>query len=59
MQEFCVKNKDRIEVVTMIGVYGFLVTAIEVYPSYNVFCYLAITKYYSNLVFQLENLILV
>jgi solute carrier family 35 protein F1/2 len=32
MQEFCVKNKDRIEVVTMIGVYGFLVTAIEVYP---------------------------
>ncbi|XP_045795967.1 solute carrier family 35 member F2-like [Trifolium pratense] len=29
-EEFCVKNKDRIEVVTMIGVYGFLVTAIEV-----------------------------
>ncbi|KAK2418406.1 solute carrier family 35 protein [Trifolium repens] len=29
-EEFCVKNKDQIEVVTMIGVYGFLVTAIEV-----------------------------
>jgi hypothetical protein len=40
MQEFCVKNKDRIEVVTMLGVYGFLVTAIEVYPSYNVLVHL-------------------
>jgi hypothetical protein len=44
MQEFCVKNKDRIEVVTMIGVYGFLVTAIEVYPSYNVFLLLGYYK---------------
>ncbi|KAI5425515.1 hypothetical protein KIW84_031354 [Lathyrus oleraceus] len=40
-EEFCVKKKDRVEVVAMIGVYGFLVTAVEVYPSY---C--------SNLVFQ-------
>ncbi|XP_057440599.1 uncharacterized protein LOC130732602 isoform X3 [Lotus japonicus] len=29
-EEFCVKNKDRIEVVSMIGVYGMLVTIVEV-----------------------------
>ncbi|KAI5425514.1 uncharacterized protein LOC127125664 isoform X2 [Lathyrus oleraceus] len=29
-EEFCVKKKDRVEVVAMIGVYGFLVTAVEV-----------------------------
>jgi len=33
MQEFFVKKKDRVEVLTMLGVYGFLVTAVEVYPS--------------------------
>ena len=32
MQEFCVKKKNRIEVVAMIGVYGFLVSAVEMYP---------------------------
>lgn len=30
VEEFCVKKKDRVEAVTMLGVYGFLVTAIEV-----------------------------
>ncbi|XP_058740785.1 uncharacterized protein LOC131613088 isoform X2 [Vicia villosa] len=30
-EEFCVKKKDRVEVVAMLGVYGFLVTAVEVY----------------------------
>ncbi|RHN48656.1 putative solute carrier family 35 member SLC35F1/F2/F6 [Medicago truncatula] len=30
VEEFCVKKKDRVETVTMLGVYGFLVTAIEV-----------------------------
>ncbi|KAJ1394495.1 Solute carrier family 35 member SLC35F1/F2/F6 [Sesbania bispinosa] len=29
-EEFCVKNKDRVEVVSMIGVYGFLVTIVEI-----------------------------
>ncbi|CAK8544051.1 unnamed protein product [Lathyrus sativus] len=29
-EEFCVKKKDRVEVVAMLGVYGFLVTAVEV-----------------------------
>ncbi|XP_004494163.1 uncharacterized protein [Cicer arietinum] len=29
-EEFCVKKKDRVEVVSMLGVYGFLVTAVEV-----------------------------
>ncbi|XP_054794915.1 uncharacterized protein LOC129300376 [Prosopis cineraria] len=28
-EEFCVKKKDRVEVVAMIGVYGFLVTVVE------------------------------
>ncbi|CAI8614830.1 unnamed protein product [Vicia faba] len=28
--EFCIKKKDRVEVVAMLGVYGFLVTAVEV-----------------------------
>eukprot|EP00258_Populus_trichocarpa_P036575 XP_024452594.1 solute carrier family 35 member F2 [Populus trichocarpa] len=28
-EEFCVKKKGRVEVVTMIGVYGFLVSAVE------------------------------
>lgn len=32
MQEFCVKKKDRVEVICMIGVYGFLVTVVQVYP---------------------------
>jgi hypothetical protein len=27
-----VKKKGRVEVVTMIGVYGFLVSAVELYP---------------------------
>ncbi|XP_062117569.1 uncharacterized protein LOC133831326 [Humulus lupulus] len=29
-EEFCVKKKDRVEVVSMIGVYGFLVTICEI-----------------------------
>ncbi|KAK4582861.1 hypothetical protein RGQ29_025866 [Quercus rubra] len=29
-EEFCVKKKNRIEVVAMIGVYGFLVSAVEI-----------------------------
>ncbi|GMY25176.1 solute carrier family 35 member F2-like [Fagus crenata] len=29
-EEFCVKKKDRIEVVSMIGVYGFLVSVVEI-----------------------------
>lgn len=33
LQEFCVKKKDQIEVVSMIGVFGFLVTLCEMYPS--------------------------
>jgi len=52
MQEFCVKKKDRVETVTMLGVYGFLVTAIEVYPCYCFlllgYCLLPNTNY-SNL----------
>lgn len=37
MQEFCVKKKNRIEVVAMIGAYGFLVSVVEVYPSLGKF----------------------
>ena len=33
LQEFCVKKKDRVEVICMIGVYGFLVSVVEMYPS--------------------------
>ncbi|XP_059462815.1 uncharacterized protein LOC132191742 [Corylus avellana] len=29
-EEFCVKKKDRVEVVSMIGAYGFLVTVVQV-----------------------------
>lgn len=32
MQEFFVKKKDRVEVVCMIGVYGLLVSAVQLYP---------------------------
>ncbi|XP_039684227.1 solute carrier family 35 member F2 isoform X2 [Medicago truncatula] len=35
VEEFCVKKKDRVETVTMLGVYGFLVTAIEVFMFYS------------------------
>ncbi|CAK7356954.1 unnamed protein product [Dovyalis caffra] len=31
-EEFCVKKKGRVEVVTMLGIYGFLVSVIELYP---------------------------
>lgn len=31
-QEFFVKKKDRLEVVCMIGVYGLLVSAVQLYP---------------------------
>ncbi|KAM4078578.1 hypothetical protein ACB094_09G048800 [Castanea mollissima] len=29
-EEFCVKKKDRVEVICMIGVYGFLVSVVEI-----------------------------
>lgn len=32
MQEFFVKKKDRVEVVCMIGIYGLLVSVIQLYP---------------------------
>lgn len=32
MQEFCVKKKDRVEVIAMLGVFGLLVSAAEMYP---------------------------
>ena len=32
MQEFCVKKKDSVEVVAMIGAFGLLVSACEMYP---------------------------
>lgn len=32
MQEFCVKKKDRVEVVSMLGAFGTLVTVCEMYP---------------------------
>lgn len=32
MQEFCVKKKDLIEVVAMIGLFGMLVSVVEMYP---------------------------
>lgn len=35
LQEFFVKIQDRVEVVSMIGFYGFLVSLCEMYP----FCY--------------------
>ncbi|KAE8668426.1 Solute carrier family 35 member F2 isoform 3 [Hibiscus syriacus] len=31
-EEFCVKKKDRVEVVSMIGLYGLLVSGVELYP---------------------------
>ncbi|MBA0721879.1 hypothetical protein Golax_009380 [Gossypium laxum] len=31
-EEFCVKKKDRIEVVSMIGLFGMLVSGVELYP---------------------------
>lgn len=35
LQEFCVKKIDRVEVVFMIGVYGFLASVCEMYPFHN------------------------
>lgn len=32
LQEFCVKKRDRMEVVCMIGVFGFLVSVCQMYP---------------------------
>lgn len=32
LQEFIVKKYDRVELVSMIGVYGFLVSLCEMYP---------------------------
>lgn len=32
MQEFCVKKKDLVEVVSMIGLFGMLVSVCEMYP---------------------------
>lgn len=36
-QEFCVKKKDRVEVVSMIGLYGLLVSLVQLYPLKNTF----------------------
>lgn len=32
LQEFCVKKKDRVEVLAMLGLFGALVSVIEMYP---------------------------
>jgi solute carrier family 35, member F1/2 len=32
VQEFCVKKRDRVEVVAMLGVFGTLISVIEMYP---------------------------
>jgi len=32
LQEFCVKKKDRVEVLAMLGLFGTLVSVIEMYP---------------------------
>ncbi|KAF1881011.1 hypothetical protein Lal_00023041 [Lupinus albus] len=46
MQEFCAKRKDRVEVLCMIGVFGFLVTIVEAYPCcYNIYIiYISVTE---------------
>ncbi|KAF7804317.1 solute carrier family 35 member F1-like [Senna tora] len=38
-EEYCVKKKDRVELVSMIGVYGCLLTIIELYSSLLVHVY--------------------
>uniref|UniRef100_A0A0E0PN59 EamA domain-containing protein n=1 Tax=Oryza rufipogon TaxID=4529 RepID=A0A0E0PN59_ORYRU len=35
-EEYCVKNKDRIEFVAMLGIFGMLVTGIQLYPYQNI-----------------------
>ncbi|CAN0880030.1 Solute carrier family 35 member F2 [Linum grandiflorum] len=32
-EEFCAKKKDRTELMAMIGVFGFLISVVEMYPS--------------------------
>ncbi|CAN6328064.1 unnamed protein product [Urochloa humidicola] len=34
-QEYCVKNKDRVEVVAMTGLFGSLVTVVQMYPLHH------------------------
>lgn len=31
-QEFCVKKVGRVEVITMLGLFGMLMTVVELYP---------------------------
>ncbi|RLN00335.1 solute carrier family 35 member F2-like [Panicum miliaceum] len=34
-QEYCVKNKDRVEIVAMLGLFGSLVSVVQMYPLHN------------------------
>ncbi|KAL5545883.1 hypothetical protein UlMin_005570 [Ulmus minor] len=52
--EFCVKKKDRVEVVSMIGVYAFLVTLCEI----NVLIYLFVFQILAYVGFVLSGFIL-
>ncbi|CAI8584379.1 unnamed protein product [Vicia faba] len=54
-EEFCVKKKDRVEVVAMLGVYGFLVTAVEVY-GVSSFIFYSFAPFVLKLSFLLMNL---
>ncbi|KAM0857471.1 hypothetical protein ACQ4PT_048445 [Festuca glaucescens] len=35
-EEYCVKKKDRIEYLAMLGIFGILVTGIQLYPLHNI-----------------------
>jgi solute carrier family 35 protein F1/2 len=37
VQEYCVKNKDRVEVVAMLGLFGSLVSVVQMYTLHNSF----------------------
>ncbi|OEL18214.1 Solute carrier family 35 member F2 [Dichanthelium oligosanthes] len=34
-QEYCVKNKDRVELVAMLGLFGSLISTVQMYPLHN------------------------
>lgn len=62
LQEFFVKKKDRVEVLSMMGAFGFIVSLLQLYPfSLIVFitrcflCFLALIVYVRSIL-ELENI---
>lgn len=48
MQEFCVKQKDLVEVISMLGVFGLLVSVCQMYPFLLISTQLQLIHQYLN-----------